>query len=1469
MPILTLALFTGLLLHLFLPVSGKGGAQLSTPAEMRMIIPSLLEAFNWTEIRNHVAFLEGLGSRFTGYPGYYRAQGYIVEKLKGLGLEVSLQNYSIAVPYDYGARLHIPSINTDIPVYPLIPNLLCPPSTPGLKGSLVYVGEGSFEEMEGKSINGSIIIMEFNSYRNWLNTILFGAKAIVFIEPEDTTIFEAESKAISSPINIPRYYVKREDVQPIMAMLKSAEALDGEIVSLMQWETKEVSNIIGVLEGTGGKGEAIALCAFFDSGSVVPSIAPGADAASGISVLLELARIFSERRPYRTMVFVALSGHFQSLWGAREFVDKYIFTDGGRSIALTIGLDLSTDSNTMGLYYGGSSFYSPGFDPGRFYKVSELLFYLGARSPFPDEKYRDMEVGDQSLLGVLMATTGRVYYVGDGVLQRGDVFLRGLASIPTGLMIDTEPLAMVNGMALSFSTSNSYRVRWETPLDVMKHWRLENLKPQAEFILSAIYLFANIEDLRNWVPETPLTRFDTIHALGFSTLRGRIMEYNQTRGTYTPVPNAIVYAEASFFRHRLISMADEKGEFIMVGLKPQAFYSLQIYVIDGETGNPVYASDMGEYAVTFASSFIVSRDEEFKTFIIFKCGSLGLVGVTEPQSRKVSLIEFSILDASTHTPPLSYGYVLGSPFTLAQRSPPSLETHVSVVFAPPGGQFEVVLKVGGKVFGLINNGGAGYSVNAGELIRVDLLPLKVAEDMHKLNSERLATIHEYGVLSGGGLAEGFLAKGGSYVELAVKTLHDRKYGKAYSYSVEAWVNEANSYPETRTLMMDIVTATVFLGFFLGPFAMSAERLFIHSQRGTRRFIATLIFFLAPCIIFYFIHPGFALAPNAFVAVLNIAILILTIPLMAILLSEVLKYVSEAREKLVGRHSVTSSRASTFLLAISVGIGNMRRRRIRTGLTLATVTTIVFALVALTSLYSMRSIVATPQPGAPPNATLYEGLLLRDTDWNPLERGLWKSLKVKFGEDAVVSPRAWWSPSYREPPRLLLENSTPVLALWGLTPEEDEILGLWSKAKAEGRWLTQNDVWACIVTTDIFRKAGLKLNGEIEIMGKSFTVVGVIDGEAASLLLDMDGEPVTPLNFEELAQRPEKEVFPHLSSSFIIVPFETLLRMGGQIYSIAVKLREPVSVKEAVSDLIFSTSMDIYATSHGETLIYRVGMAFMFRGAEFLIVPIVLAIITILNTTLGNLYERVRELSIYSSLGLSPMQAGGMYLVENLIYAFVGGFIGYTGGILGIRLLQLTGTVPPEFSLNFYGSMVAFSVLMAMIAVIMASAYPFLKASKLVTPSLERKWKAGHPSGDKWVMPLPFRLPAEEIGGLFMFLKEYFEAHSQEGVGHFILRKGPAILETEASGRKALVMESHVSLAPYEQGVNQKVTLTAFLAPEGGYSFEMEIRRLTGSYSVWRRLNYRFMDGVRKQFLIWRSLPPSQRQKYRETGMTYG
>jgi len=42
---------------------------------------------------------------------------------------------------------------------------------------------------------------------------------------------------------------------------------------------------------------------------------------------------------------------------------------------------------------------------------------------------------------------------------------------------------------------------------------------------------------------------------------------------------------------------------------------------------------------------------------------------------------------------------------------------------------------------------------------------------------------------------------------------------------------------------------------------------------------------------------------------------------------------------------------------------------------------------------------------------------------------------------------------------------------------------------------------------------------------------------------------------------------------------------------------------------------------------------------------------------------------------------------------------------------------------------------------------------------------------------------------------------------------------------------------------------------------LEIRRLSGEDASWRRVNQRFMNVIRKQFLIWRTLSTEDRERY--------
>ena len=48
---------------------------------------------------------------------------------------------------------------------------------------------------------------------------------------------------------------------------------------------------------------------------------------------------------------------------------------------------------------------------------------------------------------------------------------------------------------------------------------------------------------------------------------------------------------------------------------------------------------------------------------------------------------------------------------------------------------------------------------------------------------------------------------------------------------------------------------------------------------------------------------------------------------------------------------------------------------------------------------------------------------------------------------------------------------------------------------------------------------------------------------------------------------------------------------------------------------------------------------------------------------------------------------------------------------------------------------------------------------------------------------------------------------------------------------------------------------------GKHMLRVNIRRISGAYGVWIHLNHQFVDAIRKQMLLWRSLPSEERNKY--------
>ena len=305
---------------------GPGAALLLTAASLALAVGLDYEqtaaAMDMDRVAATIRTFEGFGSRVVGYPGNAQAADHILAEFQRLGLETLVQEYDLPSAVDRGSSLMIGDRSYELSA--LWPNHArsCQVPSAGISGPVVYVGHGSLGDFNGKDIDGAIVLMDFNTQQNWLNAPLLNAAAVVLIEPVAMTRGEAEMKFLRAPVNVPRFYVRGTEASEILATVAESD-VRGTIRSRepIAWANTVNRNIIGILPGRDPslRSEAIIIESYYDSISIVPRLAPGAESAAGAATMLELARLFKARPPARTVIFLACSGHFQALAGAREF----------------------------------------------------------------------------------------------------------------------------------------------------------------------------------------------------------------------------------------------------------------------------------------------------------------------------------------------------------------------------------------------------------------------------------------------------------------------------------------------------------------------------------------------------------------------------------------------------------------------------------------------------------------------------------------------------------------------------------------------------------------------------------------------------------------------------------------------------------------------------------------------------------------------------------------------------------------------------------------------------------------------------------------------------------------------------------------------------------------------------------------------------------------------------------------------
>lgn len=140
------------------------------------------------------------------------------------------------------------------------------------------------------------------------------------------------------------------------------------------------------------------------------------------------------------------------------------------------------------------------------------------------------------------------------------------------------------------------------------------------------------------------------------------------------------------------------------------------------------------------------------------------------------------------------------------------------------------------------------------------------------------------------------------------------------------------------------------------------------------------------------------------------------------------------------------------------------------------------------------------------------------------------------------------------------------------------------------------------------------------------------------------------------------------------------------------------------------------------------------------------------TMVGNVHDRRREISTLATVGLNPDHFVGLFLAEALMLGFLGGGIGYVGGLYAIVSASLPISMY-ELSTGWMVTVILFSTATAITATIL----PALKASMIATPSLLKRWWREAPPFEgwppTWTFKMPVKLTEDSVEGFIDFFVE--------------------------------------------------------------------------------------------------------------------
>lgn len=1351
-----------------------------------------------------------------------------------------------------------------IDLLPLWPNLVRT-STCDVTGPLIDGGDGSLEALSGKTVAGSIVVLDFDSGTRWSNAGMLGAKAVIFRSAANMSRAEAEGKFRTIPLDVPRFLLDS----------KTSEIPFGETARLscrQEWVQSKSANLTARLPGSNPKlaDETIVLWAYADAMSIAPGAAPGSEQATGLAALLELAELLAKTPHARPIEMVVSGAHGLALQGAREYIDRRIESRGAQPF-LVVTLDLSTGAKGLGIFGRG--------------------YHYNYRDEIPNSVQplgRAMRRRAEKITPLLGETIPRVVLT-DAINHSDNRTWRN--NIPARFAFDCEAFMTAGYNAVTFATIDDSRPFVDSPSDTPDRTNLDNLYRQVQILAVMVSHIVNDpigsvgDDILPVQPPRP-NRMSLIG--GFATNQGYVAVYDPSKSLVPDlrVPESLAVHLTGRKTEMGVRGTDiqlTKGpnaEFRLIGLPPLTDYAtkykpptiVMAFHVDKASGRIDYAPDFGPFGDE-AFPVITHLTTSFRSspVVVFPCVATSLYGLVDPQDL-TPLMATTILDPVGGGKPRSFGVSVNYFDPTATASGPD---DSAVLYLPRDQRFQILMgtMIGEQRLILTNSSPGNVS---GEGYRATEEPfgdvtLPAARDLSAINQGRIDSFAKYRILGAGVLDLHAQAK--AEIDAANKAMENRDWADARRHSRAAWGLALRLHPILKGTANDVVNGVIFYSFLLIPFSFFFERLVFASKSLTKQVGVSTAVFVAAFFILRFVHPAFEMVANPTMIFVGFVMGSLSVIVTSFILGKFELALRTGQQSKSGVRELDIRRSNVAMAAFSLGISNLRRRKARTLLT--TLTLVVMTFIVL----SFMSIVPDIQlkESSSDNVARFSGVLLRDPGLQPLQPSSYEALLNEFRGRGSIARRIYsYGADVQQGAAMSIrrgEKWADASAMLGLDSEEADLTKP-QEALIAGRWFRPGETRAIILPKQIAEQLGIgvtALSGsEVRFMGVDLRVVGVYDSEKMKSVVDLDGESVMPPD-TSLSDRAQKisatqaqafRKFIRLDPAVcFILPSQTALEMRGDLKSVAVAMTDPAQTVGAMKALMPRLRLNLYASvpsGNGfEVRKFSVLQGTSSTGLALVIIQLGIAAIFVLNTMIATVYERTREISIFSAIGLAPNHISTLFFAESLVYGVLGVVLGYFAA-QGVARGVVSSGAFPQLTLNFSSSSAVMSAFLVIGVVVASTIYPARKAAKIAAPAMAEEALASEPEGDDWSIPLPFSVSTAEAGPLVAFLADWLRAYEEYTIGSFVTsgttvgEPAPGVFETRTMSW----------IAPYDLGVSQEVIIDARAgAAPNTYELTLRLRRISGEPRNWTKLNGRFLTALRRQFLAWRTLSEEERSQF--------